>query len=229
MLSRTIKRSALEGRWLSAPSSVLPPVFLFPQRARLFNSTSSIVDENTVPEPLKRSGISTSDAKNTVPHTQKDGATSASSSPPLPTPTSHNPSVPTTPIADSVRELLPLLSAQTSHYATVHIHARPYLITAGDTLRLPFLMKGVQPGDVLRLNRATNIGSRDYTLQGAPYIDERLFECRARVVGTESEPLRIKEKTKRRQRRVKTVKSKHRFTILKISDLNVKTVEEIEG
>lgn len=90
-------------------------------------------------------------------------------------------------------------------------------------------MPGVVPGDVLRLNTASSIGSRDYTLKGTPYLDERIFECRARVMGTEAEPMRIKEKTKRRNRKTKTVKSKHKYTILRIAELRVKPVEEIEG
>ena len=90
-------------------------------------------------------------------------------------------------------------------------------------------MHGVKPGDVLRLNRAANLGSRDYTLKGAPYLDERLFECRATVVGVESEPMRRVEKTKRRQRKIKKVKSKHRYTILRIKELRVRGVEEIGG
>jgi len=79
----------------------------------------------------------------------------------------------------------------------------------------------------LRLDRASNIGSRDYTLKGDPFVDERLFECRARVMGVEAEPMRVKEKTKRRQRRVKHVRSKHKFTILKISELKIKGPLEI--
>lgn len=90
-------------------------------------------------------------------------------------------------------------------------------------------MPGVVPGDTLRLNTASSIGSRDYTLKGTPYLDERIFECRARVMGTEAEPMRVKEKTKRRNRKIKTVKSKHKYTILKIAELKIKTVEEIEG
>lgn len=88
-------------------------------------------------------------------------------------------------------------------------------------------MPGVVPGDVLRLNRASSIGSRDYTLKGAPYLDERIFRCRARIMGTEAEPMRIKEKTKRRNRKVKTVRSKHKFTILKIAELRVKNLDEL--
>ena len=152
-------------------------------------------------------------------------------------------------------------------------------------------MHGVEPGDILRLNRAVNIGSRDYTLKAAAappklksptqdsrtvvdatsglltrngavmpepgsaaagvaeqagvvmaphfiphiakgkfsYLDERLFVCRAVVMGVESEPLRFKEKTKRRQRKVKTVKSKHRFTILKIKEVRLRGLEELES
>ncbi|EQK98128.1 YmL49-like protein [Ophiocordyceps sinensis CO18] len=89
----------------------------------------------------------------------------------------------------------------------------------GDRVRLPFRIPGVLPGDVLRLDRASVIGSRDYTMKGAPHIDPALFQCRATVLGVESEPLRIKIKTKRRQRKQKRVKSKHRYTILRISEL----------
>lgn len=90
-------------------------------------------------------------------------------------------------------------------------------------------MPGVVPGDVLRLNRATVIGSRDYTLKGTPYVDERIFECRATVIGTESEPMRVKTKTKRRNRRVKHVYSKHKYTILRIGELKIKGLDELEG
>ncbi|KAI4155913.1 MAG: hypothetical protein LQ340_000664, partial [Diploschistes diacapsis] len=132
------------------------------------------------------------------------------------------------PIPRSILSLLPSLSTQTPHYATVHLHSRGYLVTAGDTVRLPFRMARVQPGDVLRLTSASSIGSRDYTLTGAPYVDPRLFECRAVVKGVESEPMRVMEKTKRRNRRVKKVKSKHRFTELVVSELRVKRVEDLE-
>lgn len=88
-------------------------------------------------------------------------------------------------------------------------------------------MPDVQPGDVIRLNRASNVGSRDFTLKGAPYVDERLFECRVRVMGTESEPLRIKEKKKKRNRHMRRVKSKHRYTILRVMEVKVKGVDEL--
>lgn len=40
-------------------------------------------------------------------------------------------------------------------------------------------------------------------------------------MGVEGEPMRVEEKTKRRQRHVKTVKSKMRFTILRCVELRV--------
>lgn len=129
-----------------------------------------------------------------------------------------------------MRALLPLLAAQPGHYITVHIHGRAYLVTEGDSVRLPFKMPGVAPGDVLRLTRASALGSRDFTLRGAPYVDDRLFECRAVVTGTESEPMRVKIKKKRRCRRAKHVRSKHRYTMLRISEVKVcRDVAETEG
>jgi large subunit ribosomal protein L21 len=156
------------------------------------------------------------------------------------------PQLPTGPLvlSKSVLQLLPALQGQKPHYITAHIHRFPYLITEGDTLRLPFHMSGVNPGDVLRLNRASLLGSRDYTLKagitraemydGKPskntmYLDERLFECRACVMGVESGPMFIKEKTKRRNRKVKTVHSKHRYTVLKIMEVRVKSLEELQS
>lgn len=41
--------------------------------------------------------------------------------------------------------------------------------------------------------------------------------------------MQIEEKTKRRQRRVKRVKSKHRYTVLKIMEIKVKSLEELKA
>ena len=46
------------------------------------------------------------------------------------------------------------------------------------------------------------------------------------MVGIEGEPMRVVEKTKRRQRKVKTVRSKMRFTILRVKELRVLATEE---
>jgi len=74
---------------------------------------------------------------------------------------------------------------------------------------------------MLRLTRASSLGSREYTYRGNPWVDELDFVCRARVVGVEGEPMRVVEKTKRRQRHVKTVRSKMRFTVLRVVEVRV--------
>lgn len=204
-MSRALLRSALE---LRAPSSCFAPHLVLPIRTRAFNTTAPIVE----PAPSK--------------HINNAANPTDSEVRPLAFKKSH-PTAPPIPVADSVKNLLPFLVAQPGHYITVHIHGFPYLVQEGDQIRLPFRIPGVVPGDVLRLNRASVLGSRDYTMKGAPHIDDRVFECRATVLGTESEPLRIKIKTKRRQRRKRQAKSKHRYTILRVSELNIKNSEEI--
>lgn len=146
--------------------------------------------------------------------------------------------MPTTPIPQSIKDALPLLRAQPGHYITFHIHGRPYLVTPGDTVRLPFQIPGVHPGDILRLNRASVLGSRDFTIKPGhltakpdsnepAYIDERLYELRAVVAGVDAEPMREMEKTKRRNRKVKTVKTKLRYTVLRISELKIARPEDL--
>ncbi len=226
-LSSAIKNKRAEK---AAKFSVpLPPTFLLPMRCRYFNSTTQIVDGDSSLDTLRppisstippQATSQTSDAL----HSSGSGLSSSHSAPAI---TSPEPATPTPTPHESLRTLLPLLKAQRSHYITVHIQARPYLLTVGDILRLPFHMTGVVPGDILRLTRATIIGSRDYTLKGAPYVDENLFECRARVVGVESEPMKIELRTKPRQRRVKRIKSKHRYTVLRLAELKIKSLEEL--
>ena len=276
MLSRNLKRALLDTRW------PLPPTFLLPWSAGLTTVSHTTEPTPDLPPPTIRRHASASVQE--TQHPKPLTGPKTQSQPP--------PNAQTSPVAlsPSVRELLPILKAQSQHYITIHIHGKPYLVTQGDTIRLPFLMHKVEPGDTLRLNRAVNIGSRDYTLKAAAappklkspttdsrtvvdmttgllmrqgavmpgpgsespiagesgvvmpphfiphiargkfsYLDERLFVCRAVVMGVESEPLRIKEKTKRRQRKVKKVKSKHRFTILKIKEVRVRGLEELEG
>lgn len=254
-MSRSLFRSALE---LRHSASRLPPTFLLPIRARWISSTQQHIETAattaTTPQPsgppLEASRAQQTSAsihaKAAVAAAAAAATTSQALHPNTPkprAPPTQPPPQPTGPIPQDVKDMLPLLRAQPGgHYITLHVHGRPYLVTPGDEVRLPFLMPGVRPGDVLRLNRASVLGSRDLTLipsEVGPssrdlrsgevaYVDERLFECRAVVVGVDSEPMRLKEKTKRRNRKTKTVRSKHRYTVLRISELKIKAPEEIE-
>lgn len=238
---RIIKRSLLDTRWQPRPLYRSITTFSSTDSAdampvHTLRSRAHPIPERDLPTtPKEPSGVS----KRLVPSKRRKG-------PPISVlPESNDPrSAPLRPVVEhtdnvvdgSVQEYLPLVRSQPPYYVQVHIHENPYLVTAGDTVRLPFLMHGVDTGDVLRLNRITMLGSRDYTLKaGLPkegakhgWLDERLFECRARVMGTEMEPMRVMEKTKRRQRHIKHVYSKHRYTILKIMEVRVNDVSALE-
>ncbi|KAG9241753.1 ribosomal protein L21-like protein [Calycina marina] len=216
MLSRTLRKSLLDSR---LPQKTLSPTFLLPIRARFFQTTPQHVESppiTTTTSPMNSKSPST-------PRTKKSKAETPEIVPIAP------PAPPAAPeVSHSIKELLPLLQAQPEHYISAHIHGQPYVVTVGDIVRLPFRMPGVLPGDVLRLDRASSLGSREYTLKGTPYLEDRLFECRARVMSVEAEPLRIKEKKKRRNRRLRTVKSKHKYTVLAIAELKINNLEDIE-
>lgn len=250
MFSRSVLRSfASELRW-TAPSSISSAAPL-PQRACLHQTAflrqqsqtqSSSPNPDTPLSATPRAQASQPDTQNgfkapsfdptSTPNTRADPAANTI----IPNARNHIPieKQPVAPNFDSPLQVtqsllsrLPHLVGQSPHYVVAELHARPYLLTEGDHLRLPFLMPNVKTGDVLRFNRATAIGSRDLTLKGSPHIDERLFECRVRVTGTEAEPLRIKEKTKRRQRHVKQARSKHRYTMMRVMEVRVKTPEQL--
>ncbi|OJJ60849.1 hypothetical protein ASPSYDRAFT_770695 [Aspergillus sydowii CBS 593.65] len=201
-------------------------------RACLHQATTTTSSSNTHPdEPLSAAPR----AQSSTPTQQPTQTTTTTTQTPLTradVPLSKQPIAPTfnkpLTVTKSLLETLPHLANQKPHYISAHLHDRPYLVTEGDHLRLPFLMPNVQPGDVLRFNRASILGSRDFTLKGTPYVDERLFECRVRVMGVDSEPLRVKEKTKRRRRHVQKVTSKHRYTLLRVMDVKIKSVEELQ-
>ncbi|KAI8939949.1 hypothetical protein NX059_003675 [Plenodomus lindquistii] len=237
LLARTARNALLESR-----ATTLPPTFLLPLRANI-TTVSHNLETGNVPAPLIQSGhhISAEAQKRSqTPQPLPRNASKPANPKSSPSPHTRNDIVSST-LTPQMRHMLPLLQTQPAHYITIHLHGRPYLVTKGDSIRLPFLMPNVRPGDILRLNRATHIGSRDYTLKAPEaikgtadhgkkvfYLDERLYTCRARVVGVESEPMRVEEKTKRRQRHTKHVFSKLHFTVLKISELEVKSLDEYE-
>lgn len=231
MILRTVRRSLIDSR------STLPPLFLLPLRHRLTTISSRVDNVEDAGEP--------STLQDHSDIAEKPLKRKLSSELPATPPMTDAQFTPDKAISDSVRALLPVLRAQRPHYITIHISGRPFLVTQGDLLRLPFRIPGLRPGDIIRLDRASHIGSRDFTLRAPPpekgeyeirhqvarggFLDDRLFICRATVVAEESEPMRVMEKTKRRQRHVKHVKSKHRYTFLRISEVTIKSLEEVEA
>lgn len=105
-------------------------------------------------------------------------------------------------------------------YAIFRIHNRPYLVTKGDKVILPFKLKQAEVGDVLNLNDVTTIGSRNFKLVDEP-IDTELYTLKATVVEKTKRPLRVREVTKRRNRKVRHATNKADLTVLRISELKV--------
>ncbi|KTW29348.1 hypothetical protein T552_01303 [Pneumocystis carinii B80] len=100
-------------------------------------------------------------------------------------------------------------------YAVIHIYNQSFIVTEGDLIRIPQKLRDVNVGDIIRLNCVSKLGSRNYTLKGEPYIDEKRYTCRARVLEKTKAPMSYFIKKKRRQRRIKVVKSKQDYTILR--------------
>lgn len=106
-------------------------------------------------------------------------------------------------------------------YAQIHVFSFSYLVTKGDKLYLPYRLKDASIGDMLRLSKATRIGSREHTIVGDPLVEEGAFECLARVIEITKNPMQFTHKTKRRQRRVRTIKNKQDVTVLRIAELRL--------
>ncbi|SCU78737.1 LAME_0A05578g1_1 [Lachancea meyersii CBS 8951] len=105
-------------------------------------------------------------------------------------------------------------------YAVFRIHNRPYLVTKGDKVVLPFKMKQAEVGDVLDLNDVTTIGSRNFKIVDSP-LDTSLYQLKATVLEKTKRPMRIREVTKRRNRKVRHAVSKPDLTVLRISELSL--------
>ena len=105
-------------------------------------------------------------------------------------------------------------------YAIFRIHNRPYVVTEGDKVILPFKMKQADVGDILNLTDVTTIGSRNYRLVDDP-IDQSLYSLKATVLEKTKRKYRVREVTKRRNRRVRHAVSKGDLTIIRISELKV--------
>lgn len=112
------------------------------------------------------------------------------------------------------------LKLATDLYAVFRIHNRPYLVTEGDKVILPFKMKQAEVGDILRLTDVITLGSRNFTLKDNP-IDPSLYNLKATVIEKTKRKFEIREVTKRRNRRVRHAKRKGDLTILRISKLEV--------
>ncbi|QLL33828.1 hypothetical protein HG536_0F01530 [Torulaspora globosa] len=105
-------------------------------------------------------------------------------------------------------------------YAIFRVHNRPYLVTKGDKVILPFKLKQADVGDTLNLTDVITLGSRNYKLVDYP-IDHSLYTLKATVLEKTKRAFEVREVTKRRNRKVRHAKSKGDLTVIRISELKV--------
>ncbi|KAJ2031490.1 hypothetical protein H4S04_005365, partial [Coemansia sp. S16] len=78
-------------------------------------------------------------------------------------------------------DLVNRLRDQQKYYATVVIKGRPFTVTQNDIIVMDRIQE-LELGDSLALNQVTELGSRDYTIKGQPFIDSSLFKVEATVI-----------------------------------------------
>jgi len=106
-------------------------------------------------------------------------------------------------------------------YAVVRVHGNPFLVTEGDIMNLPYHLKTAEVGDVLNFSDVTTIGTRNFTYNDEP-IDPKLFSIKAVVIEKTKTPMRIREVTKRRNRKVRHAISKPHKTRLRVTEIKLK-------
>ena len=115
----------------------------------------------------------------------------------------------------SATSALTLIRSQPSQYAVTAVAGRKYLLAPRDLLTVPRL-NDVAVGDVLELDNVHELGSREYTLRGAPYLSSDVVKITATVVEhTKGQMERIVKK-KRRKGYKKTIQHKQTYTRLRI-------------
>jgi large subunit ribosomal protein L21 len=123
-------------------------------------------------------------------------------------------------LAGSLPEAKELLRSQPSHYVIASIVGKRLILTPRDLVTVPRL-KDVNVGDVLQLNAIEELGSREYTLRGNPYIGEDVVSVSATVVEHTKGTMERIVKFKRRKGYKKTIKHKQTYTRLRVHDIDI--------
>ncbi|KAJ1719648.1 hypothetical protein LPJ53_005625 [Coemansia erecta] len=85
-------------------------------------------------------------------------------------------------------------------------------------------IKDLELGDSLSLTQVTELGSRDYTIKGQPHVDPSLFRIEATVIEHPDGKLFTVTKKKQRTASQKTTYHRNRYTMLRVSKIDVNTV-----
>lgn len=127
-------------------------------------------------------------------------------------------------VAKTVPDLVPLKvdsNGSSDLYAICKIHNLPYLVAKGDRIVLPYKMKNLKVGDILKLDNVVTIGSRNFTYNANEGIPTTKFELTATLAEITREPKYQVFKKKQRCRRLKTVDVEPYQTHLVINELKL--------
>ncbi|PVU93604.1 hypothetical protein BB559_003231 [Furculomyces boomerangus] len=120
-------------------------------------------------------------------------------------------------------DLLKKFYEQPNHFATVIIKGRPFTVTKRDLVVMDRI-KDLKVGDVIKLTQITELGSKDFTIKGSPYINPELVNLQATVVEHPESSLMTIFKKKRRKGYQRTLKHKNQHTLLRVTELEVQKI-----
>lgn len=119
-------------------------------------------------------------------------------------------------------DLTPLkLSPPDSLYALLRVHTRPFLVTKGDLVALPYNVKQASVGDKLTFDDVTTIGNSQFTYHQAGGIDPQLYEITGVVVDKTKKQLTQRIVKQKRQRGYRRAINKSPYTVVRISELRL--------
>ncbi|KAI9503721.1 hypothetical protein GGI25_006472 [Coemansia spiralis] len=120
-------------------------------------------------------------------------------------------------------ELISRLRDQQKYYATVVIKGRPFTVTQNDIVVMDRI-KELELGDSLALTQVTELGSRDYTIKGQPFVDPSLYSIKATVIEHPDGKLFTVTKKRRRTAHQKTTYHRNHYTMLRISLVDINKI-----
>lgn len=116
----------------------------------------------------------------------------------------------------STKDALNLLQSQSKHFIMGKIYDRSYLLTPGDLVTLPRIQQPL--GSVLNLSQISQVGSRDFTINGKPFVSN--LSIPLTVVEHTRGKLEHKIKFKKRKGYRRAIPSKQPYTRLRVGQIN---------
>jgi ribosomal protein L21 len=123
----------------------------------------------------------------------------------------------------STKETLRGLATETSLFATVELKNRPYQVSKNDIIITP-RMNDLKLGDVISFDRVREIGSKDWILRGNPFILPEYFSIKA-VCIEHNRAAPITRKHWKKSGATKSVTNQSSHTLLRISEMSLKTLD----